>query len=249
MNAMNTLLKTVLLVLLVALSVEQASGQIVDPNPPIVCESDDGGDDGSYIEISGKWQSPEAEVNGRLEWEDVKEWIDTLFGALFGGGGNGGGGETPPDGGENPPGEGETPPDGGENPPGEGETPPGEGENPPGEGETPPGEGENPPGEGETPPGGDENGGNAEESSGAPDCSTVLQQLRYAKVEVARSHLVVTMARSSALDIVEVHLTRPVAIPPRMKQRAGLRGNWFIKPGTYTTTRQTIRLPLVERKR
>jgi hypothetical protein len=221
MNAMNTLLKTVLLVLLVALSVEQASGQIVDPNPPIVCESDDGGDDGSYIEISGKWQSPEAEVNGRLEWEDVKEWIDTLFGALFGGGGNGGGGETPPDGGENPP----------------------------GEGETPPGEGENPPGEGETPPGGDENGGNAEESSGAPDCSTVLQQLRYAKVEVARSHLVVTMARSSALDIVEVHLTRPVAIPPRMKQRAGLRGNWFIKPGTYTTTRQTIRLPLVERKR
>jgi len=221
MNAMNTLLKTVLLVLLVALSVEQASGQIVDPNPPIVCESDDGGDDGSYIEISGKWQSPEAEVNGRLEWEDVKEWIDTLFGALFGGGGNGGGGETPPDGGENPP----------------------------GEGETPPGEGENPPGEGETPPGGDENGGNAEESSGAPDCPTVLQQLRYAKVEVARSHLVVTMARSSALDIVEVHLTRPVAIPPRMKQRAGLRGNWFIKPGTYTTTRQTIRLPLVERKR
>jgi hypothetical protein len=221
MNAMNTLLKTVLLVLLVALSVEQASGQIVDPNPPIVCESDDGGDDGSYIEISGKWQSPEAEVNGRLEWEDVKEWIDTLFGALFGGGGNGGGGETPPDGGENPPGEGETPPDGGKNPPGEGETP----------------------------PGGDENGGNAEESSGAPDCSTVLQQLRYAKVEVARSHLVVTMARSSALDIVEVHLTRPVAIPPRMKQRAGLRGNWFIKPGTYTTTRQTIRLPLVERKR
>lgn len=221
MNAMNTLLKTVLLVLLVALSVEQASGQIVDPNPPIVCESDDGGDDGSYIEISGKWQSPEAEVNGRLEWEDVKEWIDTLFGAIFGGGGNGGGGETPPDGGENPP----------------------------GEGETPPGEGENPPGEGETPPGGDENGGNAEESSGAPDCSTVLQQLRYAKVEVARSHLVVTMARSSALDIVEVHLTRPVAIPPRMKQRAGLRGNWFIKPGTYTTTRQTIRLPLVERKR
>ena len=231
MNAMNTFLKTVLLVLLLALSAEHAFGQIVDPNPPVVCESDDGGDDGSYIEISGKWQSPEGEVKGRLEWGDVKEWIDTLLGSL-GGGGNGGGGETPP--------EGETPPGEGEDPPGEGETPPGEGENPPGEGETPPGEGEAPPGGG--------NEGNAEESSGAPDCSTVLQKLRYAKVEIARSHLVVTMARSSALDIVEVHLTRPVAIPLRMKQYAGLRGNWFIKLGTYTTTRKTIRLPLAQRR-
>lgn len=232
MNAMNTFLKTVLLFLLLAFSVEQASGQIVDPNPPVVC--DDGSSGESHVKFELEWDSPGGKVEGDVFWSDVKEWIDTLLG-FFGGGGNDGGGETPPDGGENPPGEGETPP-------GEGETPPGEGENPPGEGETPPGEGD-------APPGGDENGGNAEESSGAPDCSTVLQKLRYAKVEIARSHLVVTMARSSALDIVEVHLTRPFAIPPRVKQQKGLKGNWFIKPGTYTPTRQTIRLPLVERKR
>ena len=205
MNAMSTSLKTFLLFALLALGVEYAFGQIVDPNPPVVCEGEN--DDGSYIEFSGTFQSPEGEIKGRLEWGDVKEWMDTLLGWL-GGGGNDSGGEAPPDGGE-------APPDGGEAPPG---------------------------GEGE---GGDPEGN---ESSGAPDCSTVLQKLHYARVEIAGSSLVVATARGSDLKIAEVHLTRPIALPPRVKQRAGLKGNWFIKPGTYPATGRIISLPLVKRK-
>ncbi|MGI9175308.1 MAG: hypothetical protein ACR2GR_08320 [Rhodothermales bacterium] len=225
MNAVSTSRKTFLVFALLALGAGHAFGQIVDPNPPLQCEDENGEDKGSYLEVDATWQSPTAHIKGRV---DLGAWFSGLFDLIKG---NGGGETPPPEGGETPPEGGETPPEGGET------------------GETPPEGGETPPEGGETPPEGEGNGGNQEESSSAPDCSTVLQKLHYAKVEITGSNLIVTTAPASAVDIVKVHLTYPVAIPPRVKQRAGLKGNWFVKPGTYSATGRTIRLPLVKRKK
>jgi hypothetical protein len=230
---MRTLPVVVLLLALLVVTAGQAHGQIVDPNPPIACTDDSDG--GSYIEFSGTFQSPEAMVKGRIEWGDVKDWIDTLLG-LFGGGG---GGQTPPGGGEPPPGE--TPP--GETPPGE--TPPGE--TPPGE--TPPGGGDTPPGEGVPPAGGGDGGDGEEQKSGAAGagCSMVLQAEYYANVDINAQRLLVPMARPNALNIVRVHTARPIAIPVRFTRQAGMEGQWFIAPGTYSPRGRTIALPLRKR--
>ncbi|MFW5973137.1 MAG: hypothetical protein ACOCTG_04020 [Bacteroidota bacterium] len=223
---MKTLPAIFLLFALLLVNPVPTFSQIVDPDPPFACTEDSDG--GSYIEFSGTFQSPEGMVKGRIDWRDVKDWIDSLL-DLFGGGG--GGGQTPPDGGE--------PPSAGETPTGE-ETPPDE---------TPPGGEETPPGEG-TPPEGNGEGGNTEEQKSGAEaaCSRVLQAEYYANVDINPQRLLVTMARPNALNIVRVHTARPIAIPVRFTRQAGMEGRWFIPAGTYTPRGPTINLPLRQRK-